>query len=77
MSFRQNTVKSAYETETADRSAVSRGFLPVCREDMEELGIAQLDFVYVIGDAYVQTASRCWANRSLDFWYRPEIWIPW
>ena len=25
MSFRQNTVKSAYETETADRSARSRG----------------------------------------------------
>ena len=57
MSFRQNTVKSAYETETADRSAVSRGFLPVCREDMEELGIAQLDFVYVIGDAYVDHPS--------------------
>lgn len=28
------------------------GFLPISREDMEEQGIAQLDFVYVIGDAY-------------------------
>ena len=33
------------------------GFLPVCREDMERLGIGQLDFVYVIGDAYVDHPS--------------------
>lgn len=35
----------------------SEGFLPVCREDMERLGIRQLDFVYVIGDAYVDHPS--------------------
>lgn len=33
------------------------GFLPVCREDMERRGIGQLDFVYVIGDAYVDHPS--------------------
>lgn len=33
------------------------GFLPICRKDMEEHGIDQLDFVYVIGDAYVDHPS--------------------
>ena len=33
------------------------GFLPVSREDMEREGMAQLDFVYVIGDAYVDHPS--------------------
>ena len=28
-------------------------FLPICKKDMDERGIQQLDFVYVIGDAYV------------------------
>lgn len=28
-------------------------FLPISRKDMDELGIEQLDFVYVCGDAYV------------------------
>lgn len=32
-------------------------FLPVCREDMEREQIAQFDFVYVIGDAYVDHPS--------------------
>ena len=32
-------------------------FLPICRKDMEERGISQLDFVYVIGDAYVDHPS--------------------
>ncbi len=32
-------------------------FLPVCRKDMQERGIAQFDFVYVIGDAYVDHPS--------------------
>ncbi len=32
-------------------------FLPVSRQDMEERGIIQLDFVYVIGDAYVDHPS--------------------
>lgn len=33
------------------------GFLPVSREDMEREGMTQLDFVYVIGDAYVDHPS--------------------
>lgn len=33
------------------------GFLPISREDMEKQGIDQLDFVYVIGDAYVDHPS--------------------
>lgn len=32
-------------------------FLPVSKEDMEARGISQLDFVYVIGDAYVDHPS--------------------
>ena len=32
-------------------------FLPVCREDMEQRGIARFDFVYIIGDAYVDHPS--------------------
>lgn len=32
-------------------------FLPICKKDMEERGIQQLDFVYVIGDAYVDHPS--------------------
>ena len=32
-------------------------FLPISREDMEERGIDRLDFVYVIGDAYVDHPS--------------------
>ncbi len=33
------------------------GFLPITREEMEELGVSQLDFVYVTGDAYVDHPS--------------------
>ena len=33
------------------------GFLPISKEDMAEQGIEQLDFVYVIGDAYVDHPS--------------------
>lgn len=36
---------------------MDRKFLPVCREEMEERGIAKFDFVYVIGDAYVDHPS--------------------
>lgn len=36
---------------------MNNGFLPVSREDMRECGIEQLDFVYVIGDAYVDHPS--------------------
>ena len=32
-------------------------FLPVCRKDLEERGIDQLDFVFVSGDAYVDHPS--------------------
>ena len=32
-------------------------FLPISREDMWEQGIEQLDFVYIIGDAYVDHPS--------------------
>lgn len=32
-------------------------FLPVCRKDMEDRGWDQVDFVYVIGDAYVDHPS--------------------
>lgn len=35
----------------------SKGFLPISREDMDELGIEQLDFVYITGDAYVDHPS--------------------
>ena len=33
------------------------GFLPVTREEMEKLGWERPDFVYVIGDAYVDHSS--------------------
>ena len=32
-------------------------FLPICKKDMDERGIQQLDFVYEIGDAYVDHPS--------------------
>lgn len=35
----------------------TKGFLPVSRQDMIERNIEQLDFVYVIGDAYVDHPS--------------------
>lgn len=36
---------------------MNSGFLPICRKDMEEQGVQQFDFVYVIGDAYVDHPS--------------------
>ncbi len=36
---------------------MAKGFLPVCRKDMEKMGLEQLDFVYVSGDAYVDHSS--------------------
>lgn len=36
---------------------MSKGFLPISKADMEERKIEQLDFVYVIGDAYVDHPS--------------------
>lgn len=32
-------------------------FLPICRSDMEERGWEQLDFLYIVGDAYVDHPS--------------------
>ncbi len=34
-----------------------RDFLPICKEDMEKRGWEQCDFVFVIGDAYVDHTS--------------------
>ena len=36
---------------------MQNGFLPMTGEELKERGIAQLDFVYVIGDAYVDHPS--------------------
>ena len=33
------------------------GFLPICRQDMLDRGLSQLDFVYICGDAYVDHSS--------------------
>lgn len=37
--------------------SLENGFLPVNRQEMEELGLEQLDFVYISGDAYVDHPS--------------------
>lgn len=36
---------------------MTEGFLPICRQDMLDAGLEQLDFVYVCGDAYVDHPS--------------------
>ena len=36
---------------------MNKQFLPISASDLEERGITQLDFVYVIGDAYVDHPS--------------------
>ena len=36
---------------------MTNGFLPICRQDMIDRGIEQLDFVYITGDAYVDHPS--------------------
>lgn len=38
-------------------NTMKKGFLPICREDMEQRGWREVDFVYVIGDAYVDHPS--------------------
>jgi len=45
------------ETTSGQAYRSGEGFLPVCRADMEKLHIRQLDFVYIIGDAYVDHPS--------------------
>ena len=32
-------------------------FLPICKQDLLDRGIKQLDFVYITGDAYVDHPS--------------------
>ena len=36
---------------------MNQGFLPISRQEMEERGWSQVDFVYVSGDAYVDHPS--------------------
>ncbi len=36
---------------------MAKGFPPISKNDMKEMGIDQLDFVYVCGDAYVDHSS--------------------
>ena len=44
-------------TRTTPRRVNREAFLPLTRKDMEERGITKPDFVYVIGDAYVDHPS--------------------
>lgn len=51
---------------------MKHGFLPVSREDMKKQNIDQLDFVYVIGDAYVDhpplarlLSAVCWKQEAI------------
>ena len=51
------------------------GFLPINRKDMEERGWTQVDFAYVIADAYVDHSSFGPAIRMPS--YRGcELWSP-
>ncbi len=47
---------------------MTKGFLPISKEDMKARGIEQFDFVYIIGDAYVDHPSFGHAiiSRMLD-----------
>ena len=36
---------------------MEKDFLPICRDDMEKRGWSEADFVFVIGDAYVDHPS--------------------
>ena len=47
---------------------MNAGFMPISKEDMKAQGIEQLDFVYVIGDAYVDHPSFGYAiiSRMLE-----------
>ncbi len=47
---------------------MNAGFMPISREDMKAQGIEQLDFVFVIGDAYVDHPSFGYAiiSRMLE-----------
>ena len=62
-------------------------FLPLCRQDMIDRGWSQCDFVYVIGDAYVDhhsfghaIISRVLASMADLVWAFSspvETWILW
>lgn len=55
---KRHSEKAAAQAGLGARSGITRkDFLPVSKADMEERGIGQLDFVYVIGDAYVDHPS--------------------
>lgn len=58
---RSVTVQSAPVTQADCRAeqeqGQNEGFLPVSKEEMEQRGIEQLDFVYISGDAYVDHPS--------------------
>ena len=43
--------------EKKTENKMNQGFLPICRKDMDDRGITQFDFVYIIGDAYVDHPS--------------------
>lgn len=43
--------------DKAEWRTLMNGFLPVSQEDMKNRGISQFDFVYIIGDAYVDHPS--------------------
>lgn len=47
----------ATSCEVASKIYMVKDFLPICKEDMEKRGWDQCDFVYVIGDAYVDHHS--------------------
>lgn len=47
----------AFELLYRERYVMIRDYLPISKEDMKIRGIEQLDFVYVIGDAYVDHPS--------------------
>ena len=53
---------------------MAEGFLPVSREDMEKQHIDQLDFVYVIGDAYVDHPSFGHAISSRVLAFQPNMY---
>lgn len=53
----QETVTFLYNEFSTNTEVKRMAFLPISRQDMIEQGIEQLDFVYVIGDAYVDHPS--------------------
>ncbi len=51
-----------------------REFLPISRDDMKKRGWDELDFVYVIGDAYVDHPS---FQPKLEAQWQPCAGSPW